>query len=186
MQKKYLKEKLEKVACSLYDKDLLGIHLGSISFRSESAKFVINKREAFFNQLDSDSMIELHFQTDYRYNQASKDATIHQQIYHNFLDAKFVLFVSSAAIITYTLKHDILYPKDFFAKSEFGILEIYDIGDTKSWKQRKNGEIMNYFKEQDKKIMLIRGYGVYIYGRDIYEMVRKIEILERSCKVLGE
>jgi len=34
--------------------------------------------------------------------------------------------------------------------------------------------------------MLIRGYGVYIYGRDIYEMVRKIEILERSCKVLGK
>ena len=186
MKKKYLNEKIKKVAYSLYDKDLFGIRLGSISFRSEGAKLVINKSDAFFNQLDDDSIIELHFQPDYRYNQASKDATIHQQIYHNFLDAKFVLLVPSATIIAYTLKHDILYPKDFFAKSEFGILEIYDIGDIKSWKQRKNGEIINYFKEHDKKMMLIRGYGVYIYGRDIYEMVRKIEILERSCKVLGE
>jgi L-fuculose-phosphate aldolase len=32
--------------------------------------------------------------------------------------------------------------------------------------------------------MVIRGYGVYAFSRDIHSMVRQLSILERSCRIL--
>jgi L-fuculose-phosphate aldolase len=32
--------------------------------------------------------------------------------------------------------------------------------------------------------MVIRGYGVYSYNRDIHEMAKKLAILEKSCRLL--
>ena len=32
--------------------------------------------------------------------------------------------------------------------------------------------------------MVIRGYGVYAYNRDLHEMAKKLAILEKSCRLL--
>jgi L-fuculose-phosphate aldolase len=32
--------------------------------------------------------------------------------------------------------------------------------------------------------MVIRGYGVYAYSRDLHEMAKKLAILEKSCRLL--
>ena len=32
--------------------------------------------------------------------------------------------------------------------------------------------------------MVIRGYGVYTFNRDMHEMAKKIAILEKSCRLL--
>ena len=32
--------------------------------------------------------------------------------------------------------------------------------------------------------MIIRGYGVYSYNRDLHEMAKQIAILEKSCRIL--
>ena len=32
--------------------------------------------------------------------------------------------------------------------------------------------------------MVIRGYGVYTYNRDLHEMAKQLAVLEKSCRLL--
>jgi L-fuculose-phosphate aldolase len=32
--------------------------------------------------------------------------------------------------------------------------------------------------------MVIRGYGVYAFNRDVHEMAKQLAILEKSCRIL--
>ena len=40
------------------------------------------------------------------------------------------------------------------------------------------------YNESDKKIMVVKGYGVYVYHRDLQYLSKLMAILENSCKIL--
>jgi L-fuculose-phosphate aldolase len=85
---------------------------------------------------------------------------------------------------SYALSHDSIKPKDYFGNQIVKDLIIYDPKDFDTWYKRASHEIFNYFKEQDNDMMLIRGYGLYCYSRDLRTLIKKIAILENSCKIL--
>jgi len=45
-------------------------------------------------------------------------------------------------------------------------------------------EISNFFKNNDSHLLLIKGFGLLSYDRDLTEMVKKVAILENSCRLL--
>jgi len=49
---------------------------------------------------------------------------------------------------------------------------------------RAQSEIAYYFQTKKTDIMVIRGYGVYSYNRDLHGMAKKLAILEKSCRLL--
>lgn len=184
MNKEHLKHKLSTLALALFRKDFFGIYHGSISAKTESNRFIINTKEAIFDALDNSTLIELYFKKDYRWNQASMDANIHHSIYSQISDAKFICFSMPPFTTAYSLEHNIITPRDYFGYSELGSIEIVDPKNFDDWYERASSEIAYYFQSKKTDIMVIRGYGVYTFNRDIHEMAKKIAILEKSCRLL--
>ena len=184
MNKEHLKNKLSNLALSMFRKDFFGIYHGSISAKTESNRFIINTKEAIFDDIDDSSLIELYFKKDYRWNQASIDSNIHYSIYSQISDAKFICFSMPPFTTAYSLEHNIITPKDYFGYKELGSIDIIDPRCFDDWYERANSEIAYYFQSNKTDIMVIKGYGVYTFNRDIHEMAKKIAILEKSCRLL--
>ncbi|MEA3331905.1 MAG: class II aldolase and adducin N-terminal domain-containing protein [Campylobacterota bacterium] len=184
MNKTHLKNQLSTLALSMFRKDFFGIYHGSLSAKTESNRFLINTKEAVFDALDKDSLIELYFKKDYRWNQASLDAKIHYSIYSQMSDAKFICFSVPPFTTAYSLEHNIITPKDYFGYKEIGSLEIIDPKQFDDWYDRAQSEITQYFQTKKTDIMVIRGYGVYAFNRDLHGMAKKLAILEKSCRLL--
>jgi len=184
MNRSNLKNKLSTLALSMFRKDFFGIYHGSISAKTESNRFVINTKEAVFDALDEQSLIELYFKKDYRWNQASIDANIHFSIYSQISEAKFICFSMPQFTTAYSLQHDTIIPKDYFGHIEIGEIEIIDPKQFEDWYDRADSEIAYYLQTKKTNIMVIRGYGVYAYSRDMHEMAKKLAILEKSCRLL--
>ena len=55
-----------------------------------------------------------------------------------------------------------------------------------TWYDRNALEITKYLKEsQVIRIMVIKGIGTYVYDRDINNLVKRVAILENSCRLLS-
>lgn len=184
MNTNHITTKLSTLALSMFRKDFFGIYHGSISAKVESNSFIINTKEAVFDAIDESSLIELYFKKDYRWKQASMDAPIHQSIYSQISDAKFISFSMPQFTTAYSLTHNVINPKDYFGHQEIGSIEIIDPGNFEDWYDRAQSTITHYFQKNKTNVMVIRGYGVYSYNRDIHEMAKKLAILEKSCRLL--
>ena len=184
MNKGHLKNQLSSLSLSMFRKDFFGIYHGSLSAKTESSRFIINTKEAVFDAIDDNSLIELYFKKDYRWNQASIDANIHHSIYSQISEAKFICFTMPQFTTAYSLDHNIITPKDYFGHKEIGSIDIFDPKQFEDWYDRAQSEIAYYFQTNKTNIMVIRGYGVYAYSRDMREMAKKLAILEKSCRLL--
>ncbi|MDB2562958.1 class II aldolase and adducin N-terminal domain-containing protein [Sulfurimonas sp.] len=184
MNRDHLKQQLSVLSLSMFRKDFFGIYHGSISAKTESNRFIINTKEAVFDAIDNLSLIELYFKRDYRWNQASIDAKIHFNIYSQISDAKFISFSMPPFTTAYSLDHNIISPKDYFGHKEIGQVEIFDPKQFDDWYDRAESEISYYFQTKKTNIMVIRGYGVYSFNRDLHEMAKQLAILEKSCRIL--
>lgn len=184
MNRLHLKNQLAKLSLSMFRKDFFGIYHGSISAKTESNRFLINTKEAVFDAIDTESLIELYFKKDYRWNQASIDSKIHYNIYANISDAKYICFSMPPFTTAYSLEHNIIAPKDYFGHKEIGSLDIVNPKQFDDWYDRAESEISYYFQTRKTNIMVIRGYGVYTFNRDLHEMAKQLAILEKSCRLL--
>lgn len=184
MNKAHLKDQLSSLALSMFRKDFFGIYHGSISAKTDTSRFIINTKEAIFDDIDDKSLIELYFKKDYRWKQASTDADIHQNIYSQISEAKFICFSMPQFTTAYSLEHNVIIPRDYFGYTEIGSIDIVDPKQFEDWYDRAQSEIILYFQTKKTNIMVIRGYGVYAYSRDMHEMAKKLAILEKSCRLL--
>ncbi len=184
MNKIRVKKQLSLLALSMFRKDFFGIYHGSISAKLESNLFVINTRDTIFDSFDEKSMIELYYRKDYRWNEASIDAEIHQHIYKQITEAKFITFSMPPFTTAYSLHCNVIIPKDYFGYKELGNIQIHDPKSFEGWYDRAATEIPYYFLSNNTDIMVIKGYGVYAYNRDLHLLAKRLAILEKSCRLL--
>ncbi len=175
---------LKAASLSMFSKNFVGIFHGSISAKVEDGKFIINSRDAIFDHLENDDFIELYTKKDYRWTNASIDADIHLNIYQNVSEAKYIAYTMAPFMTAYAMKHDNIVPKDYFGDQMIGTLQVYDPGNFDTWYDRAKDEVYRYFAKSDSDMMIIRGYGLYAHCRDLNTLIKKIAILENSCKIL--
>lgn len=178
-------QSIADVSLSLFRKNFFGIFHGAISARVSKNRFLINKQNAIFDSLNADSLIMLYQKQDYRWNEASLHAPIHAAIYEEFSEAKFIAYAMLPYLVSYSLKYDKLEPKDYFGyKFLAPSINIFNPKDYESWAERADTDIPRYFKEHSHSFMLIKGYGVYVYARDLHTLAKIIALIENSCKIL--
>jgi len=181
----HLLEEIRSVSLSMFRKNFVGVYHGSVSARTSASTFVINKKEAIFDEISEDSLIELDVhKRDYRWNMSSMDTELHEQIYQELPQAKYISYTMPPYATAYSLSHGKLIPKDYFGDLMIGKVLIYDPGNFSDWYQRAPYEITQFFKNNPQQLMLIKGYGLFSYDRDIIEMAKKIALLENSARVL--
>ena len=182
--KTHLIKELKASALSMFSKNFVGIFHGSISAKIEDGTFIINTQHAIFDHLEDKDFITLYTQKDYRWKDASIDADIHLNMYQKISEAKYITYTMAPFMTSYAIHHDSITPKDYFGNQRIGELPIYDPGDFATWYARAQNEVYQYFETHDTDMMLIRGYGLYTHSRDLTALVKKIAILENSCKIL--
>ena len=177
---------LADLSLTMFSKNFFGIYHGAISTKQDEHSFMINTRDAIFDRMDEKSFCSLNInKQDYRWNIASMESDIHETIYANIHEAKYIAFGMPIYTTAYTLNHNKIVLEDFFGKTTFGEITIYNPGDFSTWYKRNALEITKYLKESENNIMIIKGIGTYVYDRDIHELVKKIAILENSCRLLS-
>ncbi len=180
----HLKSELSSLSRSMFQNDFFGLYHGSISAKTDKNRFIINKKEALFHEMKDSDLLELGHHKDYRWKEASIDTPIHAQIYTHISDAKFITFTMAPFTTAYSFDHRLIQPRDYFGKREFKSLSIYDPKGSEDWYDRASSEIPQYFLQNDSNLVVIKGYGVYAYSRDLHSMTRKLAILEKSCRLL--
>jgi L-fuculose-phosphate aldolase len=177
---------LSDISLALFRKNFFGVYHGSISAKLDQDTFLINKKDAIFDEIDDDSLCKLKMNSsDYGWDEASIESNVHNTIYNLIHEAKFIACGMPPYTTAYTLNHDVIEFDDYFGKQVLGTIKVYDPGDFKTWYGRNSLEITKYLKETNNQIMVIRGIGVYVYDRDINELIKKVSILENSCRILG-
>lgn len=184
MNKQRLKNQLASFALSMFRKDFFGIYHGALSAKTESSRFIINTNEAIFDAISDEHLIELYFTKDYRWKESSIDADIHLGIYKQITDAKFITFTMPPFTTAYSLYHNVIIPKDYFGHRELDKITIYDPKHFEDWYDRAASEIPHYFLTHDTNILVIKGFGIYAYNRDLHEMAKQLAVLEKSCRIL--
>ncbi|WP_024955685.1 class II aldolase and adducin N-terminal domain-containing protein [Sulfurospirillum arcachonense] len=181
---KYLLKDLKHISLSMFRKDFIGIFHGSLSARIEQTKFFINKKDTIFDDIKDEDFIELYSKKDYRWNEASLDADIHLNIYKNINEAKYICYAMPPFIMAYSLMHDTITPKDYFGSMHFDSIPVYDPKQFEDWYERADIEIYRYLREKNTNIIVIKGYGLYAYDRDMLQLAKTIALLENSCQLL--
>ncbi|OUR70505.1 hypothetical protein A9Q76_07360 [Arcobacter sp. 31_11_sub10_T18] len=177
---------LSDLSLTMFRKSFFGIYHGAISAKVDHTSFIINTSDAIFDEMCDKSFCELFVnKKDYRWKMASMEAKIHAEIYDNIHEAKYVAFGVPIYTTAYTLEHDEIVLEDYFGKTTFGTIPVIDPGDYKTWYKRNASEVTEYLKNAKEHIMVIKGVGTYVYDRDINELVRKVAILENSCRLLS-
>lgn len=184
MNKQHLREELASFSLSMFRKEFFSIYHGSVSAKSDNSRFIINTKNAIFDHMGASHLIELYFQKDYRWNEASIDADIHKSIYRQISDAKYITFSMPPFTTAYAIAHDIIEPKDYFGHKELSRVEVYTPRSFDQWYERASTEIAYQLLHSRHDFIIIRGYGIYAYNRDIHEMAKKLAILEKSCRIL--
>jgi len=185
MAERHYAEEIGQVSLAMFRKNFFGVYHGSISARIDVGAFLINTREAMFDAMTPDSLIALESgHVDYRWSQASLDAPIHEEIYQKIPEAKYIVYTMPPYVTAYTLSQSRFVPQDYFGDKLLGEMEVVDPKRFSDWYDRAPYEIATYFKNHASHLMLIRGYGVYAYDRDVIEMAKKIAILENSARLL--
>lgn len=180
----HLKTELTELSHSMFQNEFFGLYHGSISAKTESDRFIINKKEAIFHNISPNDFLELSHRKDYRWKEASIDTPMHSQIYAQISDAKFISFSMSPYTISYSLNHAVITPKDFFGQKEYKNIPVYNPKSYEDWYDRASSEIPQYFIQNETNIIVVKGYGVYAYSRDLHSMARRLAILEKSCRLL--
>ncbi len=185
VDKKTVKQ-LGDLSLTMFRKNFFGIYHGAISAKLDQENFLINTNDAIFDEMGESSFCELNLnRQDYRWNIASIESHIHATIYTNIHEAKYIAFGMPIYTTAYTFDHDRIIFDDFFGKTEFGDIPVYDPGDFSTWYRRNALEITKYLKESNNNVMVIKGVGTYAYHRDLNELVKKIAILENSVRLLS-
>jgi len=177
---------LSEISLALFRKNFFGIYHGSISKKTHHNSFIINTKEAIFDELNESTLCKLTMNVkDYSWNIASMEADIHNAIYNQIHEAKYIACGMPPYTTAYALQNDYIALEDYFGKTIFDTIFVHDPGDFDSWYERNHLEIPTLLKLSPTNLVVIKGVGVYVYDRDMNELVKKVAILENSCRLLS-
>ncbi len=185
MDERLFKE-LQQISHSMFSKNYFGVFHGSLSAKTDINAFVINRKDIILDEVEEHAFIQLLTNTrkDYRWKDASTDTDIHLEIYNALPNAKYISYTMPPYATAYSLEHSVVIPQDFYGHEAFKELPIYDPKAFSDWETRAPYEIAEYFKNNNNHLLLIKGFGLISYNRDLLDMVKQVAILENSCRLL--
>ena len=183
---KHIITHLSDISLTLFRKNFFGIYNGSISKKLNNSNFIINTKDSIFDKINDKTLCQIGMNNhDYSLKLASMEAPVHNEIYNLIHESKYIACGMPPYTTAYSLEHNEIIFEDYFGKTLFDRLTIYDPKDFSTWYDRNIYEIPQELKKSKQNIIVIKGIGVYVYDRDMNELVKKVAILENSCRILG-
>lgn len=184
VDKKIVKH-LSDISLTLFRKNFFGIYHGSISKKIEHDNFIINTKDAIFDEIIESTLCELSMShRDYSWNMASMEAETHKAIYTKLHEAKYIACGMPPYTCAYSLLHSTIKFADYFGKMMYDSIIVHNPGDFDTWQERAVTEIPRLLQSSKNSVVIIRGVGVYVCDRDMNNLIKKVAILENSCRLL--
>lgn len=177
-------QELINISLTMFRKNFFDIFHGAISIKIDDSKFIINTKDAVLNSPALNNYITLAHKRDYSWQEASVDAFIHSFIYKEISEAKCIAYAFPNFTMAHSLNNEKLIPKDYFGYKKFKEVGIYNPGDYDSWHERADVEICNFLKQNKINFIIVRGYGLYVYERELSQLAKTISMIENSAKIL--
>lgn len=177
-------QELINISLTMFRKNFFDIFHGAISIKIDDSKFIINTKDAVLNSPALSNYMMLAHKRDYSWQEASVDAFIHSFIYKEISEAKCIAYTFPSFTMAYSLNNEKLAPKDYFGYKKFKEVKIYNPGDYDSWYERADVEICNFLRQNKINFIIVRGYGLYIYERELSQLAKTISMIENSAKML--
>jgi len=182
---KHIVKHLSDISLTLFRKNFFGIYHGSISKKVDHDSFVINTKEAIFDEIHESTLCHLKMtHKDYGWNIASIESEVHKAVYTEIHESKYIACGMPPFTSAYALQHDEILFEDYFGKLTFDRIVVHDPGDFNTWMERSNKEIPTLLKLSSNNLIIIKGVGVYVSDRDMSNLIKKVAILESSCRLL--
>ena len=175
---------LQNISRTMFKKDCFNIFQGSISHKLNETKFIINTKDAVFDDLRAENLVILSHKRDYSYNEASSQASLHSYIYKEIAEAKCFAYALPPYALAYSLQHLKIIPKDYYGAKVLKEINIYNPKSFDSWEERADTEVGNFLKQSHSNFVIVRGYGIYAYGRDLMHLAKTITLIENSARIL--
>lgn len=179
-----LLKSIKNISKTMFKKNFFDIFQGSISHKLNDTKFIINTKTAFFDDIKNESLVILSHKRDYSYNEASSQASLHSYIYKEISEAKCIAYATPPYTLAYSLQHLKIVPKDYYGCKVLKEIPIYNPKQFDSWEERADTEVGNFLKQNNVNFVVVRGYGIYAYGRDLVHLAKTISLIENSTKIL--
>ncbi|MBR7117799.1 MAG: class II aldolase/adducin family protein [Helicobacteraceae bacterium] len=179
-----LLQELIDISLTMFRKNFFDIFHGAISMKIDDSKFVINTKDAVLNSPALKNYMVLTHKRNYSWQEASDDAFIHSFIYKEISEAKCIAYTFPNFTMAYSLNNNKFIPKDYFGYKKFKEAKIYNLGDYDSWYERADVEICNFLRQNKVNFVIVRGYGLYIYERELSQLAKTISMIENSAKIL--
>lgn len=113
MIENHIVKHLSDISLALFRKNFFGIYHGAISKKVDHNSFIINKKDAIFDEIDGKSLCQLSMNNyDYSWKLASIEANIHNSIYNQIHEAKYIAFGMPPYTSAYSLEHDYIEFED--------------------------------------------------------------------------
>ncbi len=182
----HLLKELQHISHSMFSKNYFGVFHGSISAKVGIHEFIVNKKDVILDEVNENGFIRLNCnkRKDYRWKESSLDSEIHLEIYKTLPNAKYISYTMPPYATAYSFEHSLVVPKDYHGYKILKEVNVYDPQSFSDWEKRAPYEIANYFEKSENHLLLIKGFGLISYDRDLREMVKKVAILENSCRLL--
>jgi len=183
---RHLLQELKRISHSMFSKNYFGVFHGSISAKVDITAFIINRKETILDKVNEGQFIKLTCEAkkDYRWKDASVDANIHQAIYASLPSAKYISYSMPPYTTAYSLDHSLVVPQDYYGQTILKEVPVYDPKNFNDWEARAPQEISDFFINNKTHLLLIKGFGLISYDRNLTEMVKKVAILENSCRLM--
>ena len=178
--KENIKKDYEVVLETLLRKGLFHTYQTSFSVRTENDRFIINKKDVVFTE--NEIFTEIHYKKDLSWKDASLDANIHSYIYQKVSNAKCIAHIFPINLVTYSLYHHQFKPLDYYGQTIIGKKTIFDITDYENFTEQVESIIHTNILNENT--FIIKGYGAYIFDRDLKELAKKASIIENSARIL--
>jgi len=176
---------LSEISLTLFRKNFFGIYHGSISKKIDHDSFIINTKDAIFDEIHDSTLCKLKMtHNDYSWNEASIEAEIHKTIYSDIHESKYIACGMPPYTCAFTLLNDEIIFEDYFGKMAFDEIKVHDPGDFSTWYERSKKEVPALLKIAPNNLIIIKGIGVYVSDRDMNNLIKKVAILENSCRLL--
>lgn len=178
-------EKMQEISSTMFKKNFFGIFYGALSYRIHNSHFVINTANTIFDNIKANDFKILPHKRDYSWQEASLHSSVHSHIYREINAAKCIAYAMPPYITAYSLNNNVIIPRDYYSNvKKLKAIKIYDPKDFATWNERSDVEICNFLKKNKTNYMLIKGYGIYIYHKDLLSLIKHISLIENSVKLL--
>ncbi|MFN3813382.1 MAG: class II aldolase/adducin family protein [Aquificaceae bacterium] len=177
----YWTDKLKRVGALLFQEKLVDARAGNLSVKVEQ-RMIITRRGSHLGLLKDQSFILLDInREDTLDERASSEVAVHRSIYKD-TQKRAVVHAHPPKAVALSFKVERIVPKDSEGKYLLGEVDI--VSDLLPGSFELAREVSKVLKT--KKLVIVKGHGVFSADEDPFYAYSHISVLEYSCKILLE